>query len=145
MPIINHMQSSRRSALLALAAAGVLWGLTVPLSKLALGWLPPAWLTLARFLLAAPPLAIAGRRGLRDALRWPIAGVGAVGFGAVIGWVAFHNPAAAGQVLGAAAVLAWIALSTLPMGALAPVRRAVRRAGRPLAPLRRAVRTSWAS
>ena len=36
--------SDRRRALVALAAAGVLFGLTDPLTKLALGWLAPAWL-----------------------------------------------------------------------------------------------------
>ena len=47
------MNNNRRSAVAALAAAGMLWGTTVPLSKLALGWLPPGWLTVARFGLAA--------------------------------------------------------------------------------------------
>ena len=51
------MNNRNRNAILALAAAGALWGLTVPLSKLALGWLAPAWLTAARFLIAAPALA----------------------------------------------------------------------------------------
>jgi O-acetylserine/cysteine efflux transporter len=76
--------SSRRTAILALAVSGALWGLTVPLSKLALGWLTPAWLTAARFLLAAPVLALAGRRGLRAALTPRVAIAGAFGFGAVI-------------------------------------------------------------
>ena len=31
--------TTNRSAILALAAAGALWGLTVPLSKLSLDWL----------------------------------------------------------------------------------------------------------
>ena len=49
-----------RRALLALTAAGLTWGLTVPLSKLALGWLDAAWLTVARFGIAAPLLALLG-------------------------------------------------------------------------------------
>jgi drug/metabolite transporter (DMT)-like permease len=83
-PILIHMKSQHRSALFALAAAGTLWGLNVPLTKLALGWLGPGWLTVARFLVAAPVLAIAGRRGLRDALTPGVLTSGAIGFGAVI-------------------------------------------------------------
>jgi drug/metabolite transporter (DMT)-like permease len=56
----------------------------VPLSKLALGWLTPAWLTVVRFSVAAPVLALVGRRGLRDALNARVVAAGAVGFGAVI-------------------------------------------------------------
>jgi len=78
------MKSQNRSALLALAAAGTLWGLNVPLTKLALGWLGPGWLTVARFLVASPVLALVGRRGLRDALTPRILGSGAIGFGVVI-------------------------------------------------------------
>jgi drug/metabolite transporter (DMT)-like permease len=76
--------TTNRSAILALAAAGALWGLTVPLSKLSLDWLGAGWLTVLRFALAAPLLAWVGRRGLRAALTPAVAGVGAVGFGAVI-------------------------------------------------------------
>ena len=64
--------------------AGALWGLTVPLSKLALGWLGPDWLTVVRFAIAAPLLALAGCRELRAAFTPRVAAVGAVGFGAVI-------------------------------------------------------------
>ena len=59
------MTNRNRTAILALAAAGALWGLTVPLSKLALEWLGPGWLTVARFALAAPPC-----------VAWPMAAVG---------------------------------------------------------------------
>ena len=76
--------TTNRTAILALAAAGALWGLTVPLSKLSLDWLGGGWLTVARFALAAPLLAFAGRRGLRAALTPRIAAAGAIGFGAVI-------------------------------------------------------------
>jgi drug/metabolite transporter (DMT)-like permease len=78
------VKSKERTAILALAGAGALWGLSVPLTKLALPWLDAAWLTFARFALAAPLLALAGRRGLRDALTPQILGAGALGFGAVI-------------------------------------------------------------
>jgi O-acetylserine/cysteine efflux transporter len=78
------MKLQNRSALLALALAGALWGLTVPLSKLALVWMGPGWLAVTRFAVAAPLLAVIGRRGLRDALRLRLAVTGSIGFGAVI-------------------------------------------------------------
>jgi O-acetylserine/cysteine efflux transporter len=60
------MNTNRRRAVAALAMAGMLWGTTVPLSKLALAWLPPGWLTVARFGLAAAVLLVLARRtGLR--------------------------------------------------------------------------------
>ena len=43
------MTTNRRLIFPALIAAGILWGTTVPLSKLALGWLPPGWLAFVRF------------------------------------------------------------------------------------------------
>jgi drug/metabolite transporter (DMT)-like permease len=79
-----HVKNQNRGAILSLAAAGVLWGLSVPLSKLALAWLAPGWLTVTRFAAAAPLLAFASRRGLREALSPGIALSGAIGFGAVI-------------------------------------------------------------
>ena len=58
------MNTNRRHAVAALIAAGLLWGTTVPLSKLALEWLAPGWLTAVRFgLAAAVLLAVARRRG----------------------------------------------------------------------------------
>src|SRR5215218_3305699 len=74
----------RGGAILALAAAGALWGLTVPLSKLGLEWLGASWLTVARFGLAAPLLAVLARRNLRAALTPGVAAAGALGYGAVI-------------------------------------------------------------
>src|ERR1700744_992447 len=56
------MNNNRRLAVVALAVAGTLWGTTVPLSKLALAWLPPGWLTVARFGLAAAGLLVMTRR-----------------------------------------------------------------------------------
>jgi drug/metabolite transporter (DMT)-like permease len=58
------MNTSRRHAVAALVAAGLLWGTTVPLSKLALQWLAPGWLTAVRFgVAAAVLLPVAQRRG----------------------------------------------------------------------------------
>src|SRR5438105_3335505 len=60
----GYMNTNRRHAVAALIAAGLLWGTTVPLSKLALQWLSPGWLTVVRFgLAAAVLLAVARRRG----------------------------------------------------------------------------------
>lgn len=73
-----------RRALTALAAAGLLWGLTVPLSKVALGHLDAAWLTVARFGLAAPVLAWIARRHLRRALSPAVVAWGGAGYGIVI-------------------------------------------------------------
>lgn len=67
-----------------MAAAATLWGLNVPLTKLALGWLGPSWVTVVRFAVAAPVLALVGCRGLRDALSARMLASGAIGFGAVI-------------------------------------------------------------
>src|SRR5690349_13120981 len=82
--IMNLMNTTRRTAIFALSAAGILWGLTVPLSKLALAWVGPGWLTVARFAAAAPLLALAGRRRLREALVPRVVAAGAVGFGGVV-------------------------------------------------------------
>ena len=76
------MQQDRRTAFLALTAAGALWGLTLPFSKLALEWLDPFTLAVARFALAAPVLALVARGSLRAALTWPVAAWGALFYGA---------------------------------------------------------------
>ena len=78
------MHMKNRSAILALIAAGSLWGITVALSKLSLRWLDPSWLTSMRFLVAAPILAVIGRRGLRQAFTPRILISGAIGYGAVV-------------------------------------------------------------
>src|SRR6478672_814529 len=89
------MTTKTRNAYLALTAAGLLWGLTVPLSKAVLGWLDGGWLTVVRFLLAAPLLALAGTylgrgprhrfaRHLRAALTPGVLFSGAIGYGLVI-------------------------------------------------------------
>lgn len=77
------MKTNRRHAVAALIAAGLLWGTTVPLSKLALEWLPPGWLTVVRFGLAAAVLLAAARRspGLRAAITPAVLAAGALGYG----------------------------------------------------------------
>src|SRR4051812_31283972 len=84
------MQSDRRNAFMALTAAGALWGLTIPFSKLALEWLGPFSLAVARFAVAAPLLALLARGTLRAALTWRAALWGAVFYGA---GVALQNAA----------------------------------------------------
>jgi drug/metabolite transporter (DMT)-like permease len=112
---------SNRTAILALAAAGALWGLTVPLSKLALGWLGPGWLAVARFALAAPLLGWVGRRGLRDALAPRVILAGALGFGAVIllqnAGIARTSVTHAAMLVGAVPVL--VALISAGLGSAA--------------------------
>jgi O-acetylserine/cysteine efflux transporter len=81
------MNTNRRHAVAALIAAGLLWGTTVPLSKLALTWLSPGWLTVARFGLAAAVLLAAaartptGRARLRAAFTPKVLASGALGYG----------------------------------------------------------------
>jgi O-acetylserine/cysteine efflux transporter len=75
------MTDSRRLIFPALIAAGVLWGTTVPLSKVALGWMPPAWLAFARFALAAAILLVASRSRLRGAWSPAILITGGLGYG----------------------------------------------------------------
>ena len=76
------MNLDRRTAVAALAAAGLLWGTTVPLTKLALEWLPPAWLTVARFGLAAAVLLVAAGSRVRAASSPAVLAWGAAGYGA---------------------------------------------------------------
>src|SRR5580700_6351866 len=78
----GRMNINRRHAVAALIAAGLLWGTTVPLSKLALQWLSPGWLTVVRFGLAAAVLLVAARgRGLRRAFTPAVLAAGALGYG----------------------------------------------------------------
>jgi O-acetylserine/cysteine efflux transporter len=78
------MRHSRSYALAALVVSGLLWGTTVPLTKVALGWLGPGWLTVVRFSIAALLLAVPARRHLRAALSPSVAALGAAGFGLVL-------------------------------------------------------------
>ena len=75
------MNTNRRNAVAALIAAGLLWGTTVPLSKLALEWLSPGWLTAARFGLAAAVLLAVAKPGLRAAFTPKVLVSGALGYG----------------------------------------------------------------
>src|ERR1700677_377058 len=75
------MNTNRRYAIAALITAGLLWGTTVPLSKVALGWLPPGWLTFVRFGLAAAVLLVVARRKLRSFWSCPVLPPGAAGYG----------------------------------------------------------------
>jgi O-acetylserine/cysteine efflux transporter len=76
------MNTDRRRAVAALTAAGLAWGTTVPLSKLAMQWLAPGWLTFARFGLAAAVLLLAASRpGLRAAWTPSVLASGAAGYG----------------------------------------------------------------
>ena len=81
------MNSNRRT-FTALVGAGLLWGTTVPLSKLALHWLPPGWLTVVRFAVAAAILLPAARHQLWAAFRPAVLVSGALGYG---GSVAVQN------------------------------------------------------
>lgn len=75
------MTNSRRLVFPALIAAGILWGTTVPLSKLALAWMAPGWLAFARFALAAAVLMVASRRRLGGAFSPAILVSGGIGYG----------------------------------------------------------------
>jgi O-acetylserine/cysteine efflux transporter len=77
--------AERSRALIALTLAGSTWGLTLPLSAVALQSMAPAWLACLRFGLAALVLgAVAPRSNLRAALRAPILGWGVLGYAGVI-------------------------------------------------------------
>ncbi len=75
------MTYSRRMVFPALIAAGILWGTTVPLSKVALGWMAPGWLAFARFVLAAVVLMAVSRFRLRAVCSPAILVSGAAGYG----------------------------------------------------------------
>ena len=78
------MNIDRRVAVAALTGAGLLWGTTVPVTKLALQWLPPGWLTVARFALAAAVLLGAVGPRARAAASPAVLAWGAVGYGGSI-------------------------------------------------------------
>ena len=78
------MELNRRRAVAALTAAGLLWGTTVPLSKVALGWLPPGWLTFVRFGVAAVILLTVSRSRIRAAISPAVLASGAMGYGASV-------------------------------------------------------------
>ena len=78
------MRNNRRPALAALTVAGLLWGTTVPLSKLALHWLPPGWLTVVRFGVAAAILLMVLGPRVRAAFSPALLASGAVGYGGTV-------------------------------------------------------------
>jgi O-acetylserine/cysteine efflux transporter len=101
------MNSNRRT-FTALVGAGLLWGTTVPLSKLALHWLPPGWLTVVRFAVGAAILLPAARHQLRTAFRPAVLASGALGYG---GAVAVQNAGIARTSVTHAALL----IGTVPV------------------------------
>ena len=131
------MYSDRRSAVAALASAGLLWGTSVPLTKLALAWLPPAWLTVTRFgLAAAVLLAFGGSRagagswaaaGSRAGGAWSPAVLawGAVGYGGSIlvqnAGIARTSVSHAALLVGATPVLVAVVAAVRHRRAAAPV------------------------
>src|SRR3954469_10527793 len=124
-PIMDGAMKSTRPAIFALIAAGALWGLTVPLTKLSLEWLGGGWLTVLRFALAAPLLAWFGRRGLRAAVAPSVLGAGAIGFGVVIllqnAGVGRTSVSHAALVVGAVPVLVALLSAVLGHGVARPV------------------------
>src|SRR5215469_5676494 len=119
------MTSNRRLIFPALIAAGVLWGTTVPLSKVALGWMPPAWLAFARFALAAAILMVVSRSRLRAACSPAILVTGGLGYG---GSVLLQNLGIertsvthAALLIGATPVLVAIIAATLRHSVARPV------------------------
>ncbi len=113
-----------RRALLALTVAGLSWGLTVPMTKVFLGWMDPAWTTVARFGLAAPVLAWIARHHLRAAATPLIAAWGAAGFGAVIVLqnigIGRTSVTHAAVILGAVPVLVALAMAALGQASAGP-------------------------
>jgi len=76
---------NRSRGVAALSVAGVAWGTSVPLSKVALAWLDPGWLTAARFALAAVVLlAVVPRQKLRAAFSWQVLAWGSFGYGGAV-------------------------------------------------------------
>jgi drug/metabolite transporter (DMT)-like permease len=73
-----------RRAIAALTASGILWGCTMPATKLASQWLPPAWLSTMRFGIAAAILLVVCRRRIRAACSPAILASGAIGYGGTI-------------------------------------------------------------
>lgn len=112
------MRTNHRFSLAALAASGLLWGTTVPLTKLGLAWLGPGWLTVARFAVSAVLLGWFARRHLREAVTPAILGWGAFGYGMVIvaqnAGIARTSVSHAALIVGATPIL--IALMTVGLG-----------------------------
>src|SRR5919201_1791002 len=128
-PMFSHdgpMNVDRRPAVGALAAAGLLWGTTVPITKLALAWLPPGWLTVARFGLAAAVLLTAVGSRVRAACSPAVLAWGAVGYG---GSILVQNAGIARTSVSHAALL--VGATPVLVAVVAAVRH--RRMARPVA------------
>lgn len=112
------MRNNRLLPFGALLAAGLLWGTTVPLTKLALAWLGPGWLTVARFTVATLLLAVVAGTRLRTAVSPAVLVSGAVGYGGVIvlqnAGIARTSVSHAALLVGATPVL--VALLTVGLG-----------------------------
>ena len=117
--------TTNRSAILALAAAGALWGLTVPLSKLSLDWLGGGLADRDPVRDRRAAAGLAGRRGLRAALTPRIAAAGAIGFGAVIvlqnAGIERTSVTHAALVVGAVPVMVALMAAALGHGVARPV------------------------
>jgi O-acetylserine/cysteine efflux transporter len=119
------MVMKNRNAILALIAAGSLWGVTVALTKLSLHWLDPSWLSAMRFLVAAPVLAVFGRRGLREALTPRVVVAGALGYGVVLllqnAGIEHTSVSHAAMIVGALPVVVALVAAGLGNGAASPL------------------------
>jgi O-acetylserine/cysteine efflux transporter len=115
---VDDQPMRRLLPLASLAAAGGLWGTTIPLTKVVLPWLGPAWLVVVRFALAGVLLLWPARRHLRRALTPGVVASGVGGYGLII---LLQNTGVArtsvthAALLGAA-VPALVALMTVSLG-----------------------------
>ena len=124
LPLVSMPRQYR--AVAALAAAGVAWGSSVPLSKVALGWLSPGWIVALRFALAAVVLLVlADRTALRRALRWPVLAWGAAGLGGSVlaqnTGLARTSVTHAALLIGATPVLVAVVSAALRRGVARPL------------------------
>jgi O-acetylserine/cysteine efflux transporter len=114
----------RYAAVTALAVAGSLWGLTVPMSKFAMEWLGPAWLTVGRFGIAVAVLAVVARRHLRAAATPMVLASGAAGYGAVMllqnAGIERTSVSHAALIVGAVPVIVAVMAATVGRGAARP-------------------------
>jgi O-acetylserine/cysteine efflux transporter len=123
----SRSAGGRHGAVVALIASGIAWGTSVPLSKVALGWLAPGWLTVARFGLAAIVLlVIAGRKGkLRGALTLPVLASGAIGYGCSVAiqnaGIARTSVTHASLIIGATPILVAIIVAVWQRAVARPV------------------------
>lgn len=119
-PLRSPAFAGRLAPVLALALAGSLWGFTVPLSKLGMGWLDAGWLATVRFAVAAPLLGLLARRHLRAALSPAVIAAGAGGYGGVIllqnTGIQHTSVTHASLIVGAVPVLVVVISATLGRG-----------------------------